>query len=230
MKSVMRAFLVAALAIAGCINWSGDDDGTGWVVEVGQCSTCPGPYQGQPFAAFSEGDPAPVVLGPQGNDMLLVDLRVVVPPGGAGPGSAVIQATAVVGDLVVGGFRQTGGNWIHVPSKGGAIDYYLLKDFRVVFQSEPCCFMCSSVGAVTITVGGAPVVRRQVLFRRTSCPDLATCCWDSPAQCPGGGDGGVCPLVSLCPNPAIALRCSAPTSDGGVPSDGAIRDLAPSGG
>ncbi len=92
MRRVTRALACAllALAAAGCINWNGDDDGTGWVLEVGQCSTCPGKYQGLPFTPIADGDPAPVTLGPQGNDMFQVDLRVGVPPGGASPAGAII--------------------------------------------------------------------------------------------------------------------------------------------
>lgn len=207
----LHALAIASLALAGagCANRSLGGDAANWTVEIGRCSTCYYPEQNLPFTPLADGDVVPVVLGPAGVELAFFDLRVGT-LGGAPSSGAVIAAREMIGGTVVGGFKQTGADWVHAPANGGSIDYYVAKRFGSVFAVDYCCLPCSQEGEIAVTVGGvsggAATARRRVLFRRTSCPGPLECCADA----------------TECPPPLVAQRCA--TDDGGQP-DGGLPDL-----
>ncbi len=107
-----------------------------------------------------------------------------------------------------------------VPSEERAGATYVLNDFLIVLAVGPCCYLCASDSEVSValTLDGvaATSTRRRVQFRRTACPDIASCCYAAKSECPY--EDAACPLAAECPAPAAVNLCPIAPTDGGRPN------------
>ena len=205
MKRAATLALALLATSPGCLTDDSDAESGGWAVQASQ-------YGAAAFQPIADGDSLTVALGPQGADMVQVDLRVAVPPGGSQPGQVRIRGTSLMDAVVVGGWSQSGGDWQRATPGSDGRAAWVIKDFRIVFSADPCCFMCSHAGSISIEVGQAPALKRKVVFQRTGCPDSVACCY-TKNTCPVAA--AQCKYVESCPNPSSASLCGAPPPDGG---------------
>ena len=140
---------------------------------------------GGAFKPLANGDTAPVILGPNGLNMIQPSLRASdIDPRAPDP-----SVTAEVGGILMAADIE--GVQADLKSDGTG---YVLRDLRVPFQTDLCCYICREGKVVArLKDAGGRVFEGTVTlrFERGGCPDAPACCTNRNA----------------CPDPSLTQLC-----------------------
>ena len=139
------------------------------------------------FVPLADNDMMPVILGPNGLNMVVPSLRAQT----TNPSAPSPTVTVTVGGILMA--ADLAGEPTDMVADGAG---YVLFNLNVPFQTDLCCFNCS-LGLVEAkledrcgrTFAGQVTVQ---LSRNATCPDPSVCCADANA-CPDPNLTQVCP-------------------------------------